>query len=123
MLIFDTIKTGVRCELGISAKTFAVLPNKNSNMTFLLSALGVPYGSDKALSQRVSKWFSQAGIEKITAHSVRKWLATKMAEDGATEMELMAFFGWRDPKEARPYVQKANRRKLAAQAQAKIQRL
>jgi integrase len=85
-------------------------------MTFLLSDAGKPFESDKALSQRVSKWFQQAGVPGITAHSVRKWLATKMAEDGATEYELMSWFGWRDPKEARPYVQAANRRKMAQAA-------
>lgn len=114
-LIFDTVKTGVRCELEISADMQAILPRHETQMTFLLSEYGNPFKSDKALSQRVSKWFRQAGVEGITAHSVRKWLATRKAEEGATEMQLMAWFGWNDPKEARPYVQKANRRKLASQ--------
>lgn len=114
-LVFDTVKTGVRCELEISTEMQTILPKHGAHMTFLLSDHGRPYKSDKALSQRVSKWFQQAGVEGITAHSVRKWLATKKAEEGATEMQLMAWFGWNDPKEARPYVQKANRRKLASQ--------
>ena len=114
-LVFDTVKTGVRCELEISGEMLAALPEKGEQVTFLLSEWGRPFKSDKALSQRVGKWIRQAGIEGITAHSIRKWLATKKAEDGATEMQLMAFFGWKDAKEARPYVQKANRRLLASQ--------
>jgi hypothetical protein len=43
-----------------------------------------------------------------------------MAEQGATEYQLMASFGWSDPKEARPYVQAANRQKMAQEASDKM---
>lgn len=118
ILVFETVKTGVLCELPIPVELHAALPR--DNMTFLLSDAGRPFESDKALSQRVAKWFRQAGVEGITAHGVRKWRATKMAEAGATEYQLMASFGWRDPKEARPYVQAANRKRLAQEAAEKI---
>lgn len=118
LLVFETVKTGVLCELPIHPELQAALPK--TNMTFLLSEAGVPFQSDKALSQRVAKWFHQAGVKGITAHSVRKWRATKMAEAGATEYQLMASFGWRDPKEARPYVQAASRRRLAKEGAEKM---
>jgi integrase len=118
LLVFETVKTGVLCELPINAELAGALPR--DNMTFLLAKAGKPFESDKALSQRVSKWFRQAGIEGITAHSVRKWRATRMAEKGATEYQLMASFGWRDPKEARPYVQAASRQKRAQEASDKM---
>lgn len=114
VLTFKTVKTGVLCELPVDDELAAALPR--DNMTFLLSEAKQPYESDKALSQRVAKWFRQAGIEGITAHSVRKWRATKMAENGATEYQLVASFGWSDPKEARPYVQAASRKRLAGEA-------
>lgn len=117
-LVFETVKTGVLCELPIPPELSAALPR--DNMTYLLSDAGKPFESDKALSQRVSKWFRQAGVHGITAHSVRKWRATKMAEKGATEYQLMASFGWRDPKEARPYVQAANRQRMAQEASDKM---
>lgn len=118
-MVFETVKTGVLCELPIPPELSAALPR--DNMTFLLSEAGKPFESDKALSQRVAKWFRQAGITNgITAHSVRKWRATKMAEMGATEYQLMASFGWRDPKEARPYVQAANRQKMAQEGADKM---
>lgn len=85
-------------------------------MTFLLTEQGKLFASDKALSKRVANWFRQADIKVITAHSVRKWLATKMAEEGLTEYQLMAWFGWNDPKEARPYVKTASRSRLAQEA-------
>ena len=88
-------------------------------MVFMQTDNGSSFASDKSFSQRVSKWFKQAGITGITAHSIRKHLATKMAENGATEFELMAWFGWGDPKEARPYITKANRKKMSKSAGAK----
>lgn len=119
VLTFTTVKTGVLCELPIPPELAAVLPKER--MTFLHSDDDVPFQSDKALSQRVSKWFRQAGVpDGITAHSVRKWRATKMAESGASEYQLMASFGWSDPKEARPYVQAANRKMMAQEAVTKL---
>lgn len=118
-LVFNTVKTNVLCQLPIPPDLARALPR--DNITFLLSDLGKPYESDKSLSQRVAKWFSQAGVKGITAHSVRKWRATRMAEKGATEYQLMASFGWKDPKEARPYVQAANRQKMAQEASDKME--
>lgn len=114
-LIFKTVKTGVLCELTISQEARAII-DRCEAMVFLRTENGKAFASDKALSQRVAKWWRQAGVEGITAHSVRKWLATKMAEDGTSEYGLMAWFGWRDPKEARPYVEAANRRRMADEA-------
>ena len=51
-----------------------------------------------------------------SAHGVRKIAATRAANAGATEAELMAIFGWTGPKMAAHYTRTANRRRLAAQA-------
>lgn len=115
LLVFETVKTGVLCELTINDEARAVIA-RCRNLVFLRTEAGSAFASDKALSQRIGKWFRQAGVEDVTAHSVRKWLATKMAEDGSSENELSAWFGWRDAKESRPYVQAANRRKMARAA-------
>jgi hypothetical protein len=47
-----------------------------------------------------------AGVNapKQAAHGLRKVAATRAAENGATEFELMAIFGWTDPKMAAHYV-------------------
>jgi len=119
-LVFDTFKTGMRCELPADPAFWQSLPRNANQLTFLLGRNGTPYGSDKSLSQMVSDWFDQAGCKSITAHSVRKWKATKFAENGWTENELMAWFGWRDPKEARPYTSTVNRRRLAESGKAKM---
>jgi integrase len=63
-----------------------------------------------------------AGVNapKQAAHGLRKIAATRAAENGATEFELMAIFGWSDPKMAALYVKGANRKRLAAQAMGKL---
>jgi len=63
-----------------------------------------------------------AGVNapKKAAHGLRKIAATRAAENGATEFELMAIFGWLDPKMAAHYVRAANRKRLAAQAMGKL---
>ena len=42
-----------------------------------------------------------------SAHGVRKLAATRMANNGATEPQLMAVFGWTDPKMAAHYTRSA----------------
>lgn len=116
-LVFQTGKSKytsrLTCSLPIPDDLYADLMAV-PHLVFLINEHGKPFASDKSISARVAKWFRQAGLDHITAHSVRKWLATQKAESGWSEYELMAWFGWNDPKEARPYVQKANRAKLAA---------
>ena len=55
-----------------------------------------------------------------SAHGVHKLAATRMANNGATEAQLMAVFGWTDPKMAAHYTRTANRRRLAAQSIDKL---
>jgi len=55
-----------------------------------------------------------------SAHGVRKLAATRMADNGGTEAQLMAVFGWTDPKMAAHYTRTANRKRLAAESINKL---
>jgi integrase len=55
-----------------------------------------------------------------SAHGIRKIVATRLADAGATESELMAVFGWTDAKMATHYTRTANRKRLASQAMNKL---
>jgi integrase len=55
-----------------------------------------------------------------SAHGVRKLAATRTANNGATEKQLMAVFGWTDPKMAAHYTRTADSRRLAAEAIDKL---
>ena len=68
-------------------------------------------------------WFGEvaraAGVVK-NAHGLRKLAATIVAENGASEAQLMALFGWTDPAMARLYTRKANTKRLAREAASRL---
>jgi integrase len=62
-------------------------------------------------------WFrercDEAGLPHCTAHGLRKAGAVIAAENGATEKQMMAIFGWDSPALAALYSRQANQKKLA----------
>lgn len=93
--------------------------HKTSNLAYMVTEFGKPF-SIKGLGQRVSEWFKQAGLEGYTAHSVRKGLATTLAENEATDHMLEGLFGWSDGKTSKIYTRNAQRSRLAKQAVSRI---
>lgn len=85
------------------------------HMTFLVTELGAPFSE-----AGFGNWFrdrcNEAGLRQCSAHGLRKAGATIAAENGATEHQLMAIFGWESPKQAAVYTRKANRKRLAGDA-------
>jgi integrase len=55
-----------------------------------------------------------------SAHGLRKLGATRAADNGATEAELEAIFGWTGGHMASLYTRAANRKKLATAAMHKL---
>lgn len=68
------------------------------------------------------KEMARLGLKGCTFHGLRVTLATEMAENGATEQELMDFFGWTSMQMARRYTRKANQARNAAAAMEKLER-
>jgi integrase len=83
--------------------------------TYLVTAFGKPFTSN-GFGNWIKKRTTEAGLMGCTAHGVRKAGATIAADNGATEYELMAIFGWESAKEAARYTRHANRKRLAAGA-------
>ena len=54
--------------------------------------------------------------DECRAHGLRKYGATRLAECGANEFQIMAFLAHKTTQEASRYVKAANRKKLAAAA-------
>jgi integrase len=52
-------------------------------------------------------------LPHCSVHGLRKAAACAAAENGATEMQMMAIFGWKTPDMARVYTRKARRSKMA----------
>jgi integrase len=88
-------------------------------MNYLITEYGNAF-SVKGLGQRISEWFSQAGLPHCSAHSVRKGLATALSESEATDSMLDGFFGWKDGKTSKIYTRQKQQAKLARQAVARI---
>ncbi|WP_370402449.1 tyrosine-type recombinase/integrase [Sulfitobacter sp. JB4-11] len=65
------------------------------------------------LGNAVRKWCDDAGLPKCSAHRLRKACATRLAEAGATEREIMAWTGHNSPTMVQVYAGRARRGLLA----------
>jgi integrase len=87
-------------------------------LTFIAGMKGRPMNKAS-----FGNWFSEvcrkAGVPG-SAHGLRKAGATRAADNGATEAQLEAIFGWRGGGMAALYTRKANRAKLARDAAEKL---
>ncbi len=93
---------------------------KAAHLTFLVTEFGKPF-----TPAGFGKWFRDrcdlAGVPKdLSAHGLRKAGATRLAEHGATDHEIMAWGGWSSIKEVQRYTAAVNRKRLALQAAAKL---
>jgi integrase len=93
----------------------AIEAGPTGHLTFLVTGYGKPF-----TTAGFGNWFrdrcDEAGLAHCSAHGLRKAGATRAAENGATEHQLMAIFGWTSPQQAAVYTRKARRRILAAEA-------
>lgn len=94
-----------------------VRASPTGDLTFLVTEYGKPF-----TAAGFGGWFrtrcDEAGLPQCTAHGLRKMGATRAAENGATEHQLMAIFDWKTPGQARIYTEKARRKKLAGGSMA-----
>ena len=88
----------------------------SGHLAYLVTEWGRPYASPKAFGNWFKRQCVAAGLPHCTAHGLRKAGATFAAEQGATEHQLMAIYGWDSPKQAALYTRAANRKRLAADA-------
>lgn len=87
--------------------------------TFLVTDYGKPFSPD-GLGNRMREWCDQAGLPHCTAHGLRKALARRTADLGATQQQLKAVGTWSNDAEVATYVQGADQAKLADSALSKV---
>jgi integrase len=90
-----------------------------TQMTFMCTESGKPFTTN-GLGNKMRDWCDQAGLTHCSTHGLRKAGATIAAENGATDDELMAIYGWTTKKQTTLYTKQANRKKLAAGAIHKL---
>jgi integrase len=103
-------------DIQILPELRAVLDATHSgHLTYLVTEFDKPF-----TAAGFGNWFrkrcNEAGMRHCSAHGLRKAGATIAAENGATEHQLMAIFGWESPKQAALYTRKAGRKRLAGDA-------
>lgn len=83
--------------------------------TFLTTAFDKPFTSN-GFGNRFRKWCDEAGLTDCSVHGLRKAAASRLAEIGCTEQEIMAITGHTTSKEVARYTRAASRRLRAESA-------
>ncbi|MCV0395413.1 MAG: site-specific integrase [Rhizobiaceae bacterium] len=97
-----------------------IAPLSRDTDTVLVSRYGRGY-TDQSLSQRMSEWCAEAGIEAgYTMHGLRKALGVKLAEADASTRQLMEMLGHSNITYAELYSREASQMRLAVQAMEKV---
>ena len=115
-------KTGTLVEIPILPELREALDAMPAaHLTFLTTEYGQPF-----TAAGFGNWFRQccdeAGIPKgYAAHGLRKAAATRLAEVGCTDHQIMAWGGWKTLKEVTRYTEAANRKRLARSAAEKLE--
>jgi integrase len=112
--------SGVVVEIPVLAELQKTIDeSETGNLTFLITEFGKPFTTN-GLGNKMRDWCDQAGLFHCTTHGLRKAGATIAAENGATDEELMAIFGWTTKNQTTVYTKKARRKKIAAGAIRKL---
>jgi integrase len=110
------LSTGVTVEMPVLDELASVVAASDvGHLVFLTTDMGKPFTSNG-----FGNWWrercDEAGLPQCAAHGLRKAGATIAAERGASTKQLMAIYGWSDPKMAEVYIRKADRKRLAGTA-------
>jgi integrase len=108
-----TEKTGTMVTLPILpvlAKTLAAGPC--GDLTYICGERGNPL-TKESFGNLFRKACKAAGLSQRSAHGLRKAAATRAADNGATEAQLEAIFGWTGGRMAAHYTRAANRKRLS----------
>ena len=107
------------CPSILSPIKAAIEATATGDETFLITVFGKPYSAD-GFSNHILDWRCAAGItDSVSAHGMRKTVGINMAENEASEYELMATLGHTNPKATKVYTRAANRCRLSTQAASK----
>lgn len=87
-------------------------------LTFLTTQYGRPF-TKESLGNKFREWCDAAKVSK-SAHGIRKLAATVIADNGGSEQELQALFGWTTNTMSAIYTREANRKRQSLQAAFKL---
>jgi integrase len=114
-------KTGTVVEVPVLSEVQAELDHLPAGqMTFLVTEQGRPF-----TAAGLGNWFramcAEAGLPTgYNTHGLRKAGATRLAEAGCSDHEIMSWGGWTSISEVQRYTRAASRRKMAQAAVLKL---
>lgn len=83
---------------------------------YLLTDYGRPFASGDAFGNKFRDWTTAAGIINRSPHGIRKAAGNLLAEEGATQYQIMAVHGHTSPDASEVYTRGASRARLADDA-------
>ena len=84
------------------------------HLIYCATSHGTRFQSSKGFSQWFVEHKDKAGLPKQCApHGLRKAAAKRLAEAGVGEFTLMSIMRWDNPNQARAYIERVNRAKMA----------
>lgn len=112
--------SGVVVEIPVLPELLATIDaTETGDLAFLINDLGRPF-TVNGLGNKMRQWCDQAELPQCSMHGLRKAGATIAADNGATDSQLMAIFGWTTRKQTTLYTKKADRKRLAGEAMHKL---
>lgn len=120
LLHIKTEKTNVDVAIVITPELAAVIEaGPTGDLAYICGEKGGPLVKE-SFGTFFRKWCDLAKVTK-SAHGLRKFAATELAEAGGTELELQATFGWKTSSQSGVYTKKARNSLLSKSAAAKRQ--
>lgn len=116
------VKTGMLVEIPVLPELKAALEaSPSDHLTFVVTEAGKPFST-----AGFGNWFrdrcTEAGLPTgFNTHGLRKAGATRLADAGCSDHEIMAWGGWKTLSEVQRYTRAANRKRLAAGAVLKLE--
>jgi integrase len=108
-----TEKTGTVVTLPIiPVLTNTLAAGPCGDLTFICGERGNPL-TKESFGNEFRRACTVAGLSGRSAHGLRKAAATRAADNGATEAQLEAIFGWTGGRMASLYTRAANRKRLS----------
>lgn len=112
--------SGVIVEVPVLAELQEAIDGTTTgDLAFLVTEWGRPFSTD-GLGNKMRQWCDEAELPQCSMHGLRKAGAVIAAENGATDDELMAIFGWTTKQQTTLYTRQARRKKLAESAMHKL---
>lgn len=112
--------SGVVVDIPIHPELQKVLGKLSKSQMTFLETISNRSRSANGLGTAMRKWCNAANLPDCSSHGLRKACATRLAEAGASEREIMAWTGHTSPQMVQVYAGKARRGLMADQGFAKL---